>query len=97
MTYRVAVHPSVPRNLKKPYSLDQPLYDYVKKRLSLLAYNPEMGCSLEAEFQGKWRIHIGPFVLIYTFDSAGNTLTRLFFEHYTKAYDMVRLMSESFL
>jgi len=88
MTYKVAVHPSVRRNLKKLYSLDRPVYDYVKKRLYLLVYKPEMGYPLEAEFQGKWRIHIGPFVLIYTFDSASNILTLLVLEHYTRAYDM---------
>lgn len=88
MTYKVAVHPSVSRNLKKLCSLDRPVYDYVKKRLRLLAYKPEMGSPLGAEFLGIWRIHIGLFVLIYTFDSASNTLTLLVFEHYTRAYDM---------
>lgn len=88
MTYRVALHPSVRKNLKKLYLLDRPGYDYVKQRLRLLAYRPEMGFPLEAEFQGKWRIHIGPFVLVYTFDNAKNVLTLLVFEHYTLAYDM---------
>ncbi|WP_440945016.1 type II toxin-antitoxin system RelE family toxin [Methanosarcina sp. T3] len=88
MTYRVTVHPSVRKNLKKLYSFDRPAYDYVKARLRLLAYRPEIGYPLEAEFEGKWRIHIGPFVLIYTFDKTGNTLTFLTFEHYTRAYDM---------
>ncbi len=88
MTYKVAGHPSVRKNLKKLYSFDRPTYDYVKKRLQLLAYRPEIGYPLDAEFQGKWRIHIGPFVLIYTFDSANNILTLLIFEHYTHAYDM---------
>lgn len=88
MTSRVAVHPSVSRNLKKLHSLDQPVYDYVKKRFLLLAYKPDMGYPLGAEFQGKWRIHIGPFVLVYTFDSASNIITLLVFEHYTRAYDM---------
>ena len=87
MTYRVAVHPSVGKNLKKLYRLDRPAYDYVKKRLILLVYMPEMGSPLEAEFKGKWRIHIGAFVLIYTFDKTSNTLTLLTFEHYTRAYD----------
>jgi len=87
MTYRVAVHPSVCKNLQELYSLDRPAYDYVKKRLRLLAYRPEMGNPLEAEFEGKWRIHIGAFVLIYIFDKASNTLTLLTFEHYTRAYD----------
>jgi len=87
MTYRVAVHPSVRKNLTKLYRLDRPAYDYVKTRLRLLAYRPEMGNPLEAEFEGKWRIHIGAFVLIYTFDKTSNTLTLLTFEHYTRAYD----------
>ena len=87
MTYRVAVHPSVRKNLKKLYRLDRPAYDYVKKRLHLLVYMPEMGYPFEAEFEGKWRIHIGAFVLIYTFDKTSNTLILLTFEHYTRAYD----------
>ncbi|MGB9939269.1 type II toxin-antitoxin system RelE family toxin [Methanosarcina sp.] len=87
MTYKVALHPSVRKNLKKLYRLDRPGYDYVKRRLRLLAYRPEMGFPLEAGFEGKWRIHIGPFVLVYTFDNAKNVLTLLVFEHYTLAYD----------
>lgn len=88
MTYRIALHPSVRKNLKTLYRLDKPGYDYVKNRLRLLAYRPEIGVSLEAEFEGKWRIHIGPFVLVYTFDSATNILTLMVFEHYTWAYNM---------
>src|SRR5665647_3532111 len=60
MTYKVALHPSVRINLKKLYMLDRSGYDYVKQRLRLLAYKPEMGVPLEGEFQGKWRIHKGP-------------------------------------
>lgn len=88
MTFKVALHPSVRRNLKKLYRLDRQDYEYVKHRIYLLAYKPEMGMPLEAEFQGKWRIHIGPFVLVYKFDSVTNILTILVFEHYTWAYDM---------
>lgn len=88
MMYRVAFHPSVRRNLKKLYRLDRQGYEYVKQRLCLLAYKPEMGIPLEAEFQGKWRIHIGAYVLVYKFDSIKNILTLLVFEHYTWAYNM---------
>ena len=88
MTYKVSLHPSVRKNLKKLYQLDRSDYNYVKQRLKLLAYMPEMGVPLEAEFKGKWRIHIGPFVLIYTFDSAANIITLLVFEHYTQVYNM---------
>lgn len=88
MTYKVALHPSVYKNLKNLYRLDRPGYDYVKHRLRLLAYRPEMGIPLEAEFEDKWRIHIGPFVLVYTFEHDTNILTMLVFEHYTRAYNM---------
>jgi len=88
MTYKVAPHPTVLKNLKKLYMLDRSEYDYVKHRLRLLAYRPEMGIPLGAPFQGKWRIHIGPFVLVYSFERTANILTLLVFEHYTRAYDM---------
>lgn len=88
MTYKVALHPSVHKNLQNLYRLDKPGYDYVKHRLRLLAYRPEMGFPLEVEFEGKWRIHIEPFVLVYTFDSDANVLALPVFEHYTWAYDM---------
>ncbi len=88
MTYRVALHPSVRRNLKKLYRLDRQGYEYVKQRLCLLAYKPEIGVPLEAEFQEKWRIHLGPFVLVYKFESTTQILTLLVFEHYTWAYNM---------
>ena len=88
MTFKVALHSSVRKNLKKLYQFDRQGYEYVKHRIQLLAYKPEMGVPLEAEFQGKWRIHIGPFVLVYKFDSTKNILTLLVFEHYTWAYNI---------
>lgn len=63
MTYKVALHSSVRENLKRLYRLDRQGYDRVKHCLRLLAYRSEMGFPLEAEFEEKWRIHIGPFVL----------------------------------
>ena len=88
LTYKVALHPSVRKNLKKLYRLDRHGYEYVKQRLCLLAYNPQMGVPLGAEFEGKWRIHIGLYVLVYKFDSSTNILTLLILEHYTWVYNM---------
>jgi mRNA-degrading endonuclease RelE of RelBE toxin-antitoxin system len=90
MTYNVAMHPVVRKKLEMLYKSDRSGYTYVKKRLKLLVYKPDMGVPLEAEFRGKWRVHIGPYVLIYTFDKTLNTLTLLTFEHYTRAYDCFR-------
>lgn len=87
MTYEVAMHPSVREQLAKLYQTRRPDYEYVKKRLFLLAYKPDMGQPLRDRFQGKWRIHIGPYVLVYIIDRLRKTLTILTFEHYTRAYD----------
>jgi mRNA-degrading endonuclease RelE of RelBE toxin-antitoxin system len=88
MTYKVALHPVVYKSLKNLCKLDRQGYEYVKKRLELLAYKPEMGIPLESELAGKWRVHIGPYVLVYSFDKEKNILTIFVLEHYTRAYNM---------
>ena len=87
MTYEVVMHPLVRKQLARLYRSSRPDYEYVKKRLLLLAYKPDMGQPLCDEFRGKWRIHIGPYVLVYMIDRPRKTLTILTFEHYTRVYD----------
>lgn len=47
MTYKVALHPSIRKTLQNLYRFDRPGYDYLKHRLRLLAYRPEMGVPLK--------------------------------------------------
>lgn len=93
MTYEVTMHPAVRALLTKLYQNNRPDYEYIKKRLLLLAYKPDMGQPLQDELKGKWRIHIGSYVLVYMIDRLRNILTLLTFEHYTRAYDCLRAYS----
>jgi mRNA-degrading endonuclease RelE of RelBE toxin-antitoxin system len=60
--------------------------DGLKKRLKILAEQPEIGKPLRNVLKGKRRIQIGSFVLIYEIDKNDNKLTLFSFEHHDSAY-----------
>lgn len=86
MTYQVSAHPKVRKELKKLYKKDKVRYTYLKKRLIILAETPEIGKPLRNVLKGKWRIHIGSFVLIYDIDKKNNRIILLNLEHHDKVY-----------
>ena len=81
------VHPDAQKELKKLYKKDKVRYEYVKKRLIVLAEKPENGKPLRNLLKGKWRVHIGSFVLMYTIDNKNNTISLLSFKHHDSAYE----------
>ena len=86
MTYNVIAHPRVQKEFKKLYKKDKVRYAYLKKRLTTLAENPEVGKPLRNVLKGKWRVHIGSSVLIYEIDKKNNRIVLLDFGHHDKVY-----------
>ena len=86
MTYNVIAHPRVQKEFKKLYRKDKVRYAHLKKRLKILAENPEVGKPLRNVLKGKWRVHIGSSVLIYEINKKNNRIVLLDFEHHDKAY-----------
>ncbi len=86
MTYRVVAHPRVQKEIEKLYKKDKIRYEYIKKKLKILAEQPEIGKPLRNVLKGKWRVQIGSFVLIYEIDKNDNKITLLTFEHHDNAY-----------
>ena len=86
MTYNVIAHPRVQKEFKKLYRKDKVRYSHLKKRLKILAENPEVGKPLRNVLKGKWRVHIGSSVLIYEIDKKNNRIVLLDFEHHNKVY-----------
>lgn len=86
MTYKVIAHPRVRKEFKKLYKKDKVRYAYLKKRITILAEKPEVGKPLRNVLKGKWRIHIGSFVLIYEIDEKHNRIMLLDFEHHDNVY-----------
>ena len=56
------------------------------KKIVELSQNPYSGKPLRSVLKGKWRVHLGPFVLIYKIDEGHKILIFLVFEHHDKAY-----------
>ncbi|MDI6640279.1 MAG: type II toxin-antitoxin system RelE/ParE family toxin [Methanocellales archaeon] len=65
---------------------DKALYDALVKKILLLYERPHIGRPLRHVLKGRWRIHVGHFILIYEIDEENNKMTLLEFEHHDKVY-----------
>ncbi len=86
MIYKIIAHPRVQKELQKLFKRDKVRYIHVKKRLEILSDNPKIGKPLRNILKGKWRIHVGSFVIIYEIDKENSSITLLDFEHHDNAY-----------
>ncbi len=86
MTYRIVAHPGVQKEIEKLCKKDKIRYEYIKKKLKIMAEQPEIGKPLRNVLKGKRRIQIGSFVLIYEIDKNDNKITLLTFDHHDNAY-----------
>ena len=86
MTYRIVAHPGVQKEIEKLFKKDKVRYEYIKKRLKILAEQPEIGKPLRNVLKNKRRVQIGSFVLIYEIDINDNKITLITFEHHDNAY-----------
>lgn len=87
MTYRIVAHAAVHKEIEKLFKKDKVRYEHLKKRLKILAEQPEIGKPLRNVLKGKRRVQIGSFVLIYQIDKNDNKITLLTFEHHDNAYN----------
>ena len=86
MTYVIQLENKLEQNLHKLKKKDRKTYDRVITRITELSQNPYSGKPLRSVLKGKWRVHIGPFILLYQIDEEHKTLTFLEFEHHDNAY-----------
>lgn len=86
MTHAIQLESKLERNLRKLKNKDRKTYDRVISKIIELSHNPYSGKPLRSILKGKWRVHIGPFILLYQIDEEHKTLTFLEFEHHNNAY-----------
>lgn len=86
MSYTIQLDHHLEQNLVKLKKKDREIYDRVTNKMIELSQNPYLGKPLRTVLKGKWRIHIGSFVLIYRIDDEHKTVTFLEFEHHDDAY-----------
>jgi len=84
--YDIKIDPKLEELMGKIKRKDKSLHERVMKKILKLAENPKQGKPLRNILKGRWRVQIGPFVLVYTIDENQHKVVFLEFEHHDKAY-----------
>lgn len=86
MRYTIIIEENLEERIGKLKKKDKLIYERLVNKIIELANNPHLGKPLRKVLKGKWRVHIGSFVLIYKFNPEEKTITFLEFVHHNNAY-----------
>lgn len=86
MTYIIVVNPDVEATFRKVKTKDAARFEQVVKKLQEIGEKPEIGKPLHRPLQGRWRVHIGHYILIYKFEKKTGLITLEKFAHHDEAY-----------
>jgi addiction module RelE/StbE family toxin len=86
MPYFIQLETVLETKLQKLKKKDNSLYLRAINKIIEISNNPELGKPLRNVLKGKWRVHVGSFVLVYTIDEKNKTVIFLEFEHHDKVY-----------
>lgn len=86
MSYTIQFNAALETTLQKLKKKDSSLYQRVVHKIIEVSENPEMGKPLRNVLRGKWRVHVGSFVLVYTINQENEMVIFLAFEHHDKVY-----------
>lgn len=84
MVYKAFFTPAFEKQLKKAKKKNRALFERLKKSIVKVCENPEAGKPLKHDLKGTWRIHLNPFVLVYSIE--GDTVIFHYYEHHDDAY-----------
>ncbi len=84
MPYKIQFTPTFEKQLKKVKKKDHTLFDRLKKSIAKVCENPEAGKPLRHDLRGTRRVHLNPFVLVYSIE--GDIVIIHYYEHHDAAY-----------
>lgn len=84
--FKIELDPVFEEELKKIEKNDKASYTKIVKQILKLSQYPYYGKPLKNVLKGKWRVHIGHFVLTYEIDEKNKIVKFLKYEHHDKAY-----------
>ncbi len=84
--YDIKIESKLEKLLNKIKKKDRILYERIIKQMLKLAETPKQGKPLRNILKGKWRVQIGPFVLVYAIDENQHKVVFLEFEHHDRVY-----------
>jgi len=86
MTYTIVADPDVEATFRKMKTKDAARFEQLVKKLKEISENPETGKPLRRPMQGRWRVHIGHYVLMYKFDKKKGLITLVTYAHHDEVY-----------
>jgi len=86
MMYGVDVAEKLDRVFFKLAKKDRKQLEQINKKILEIRENPLLGKPLKKPLQGRWRVHIGSFVLFYSIDESRRVVRLLDYDHHDKAY-----------
>ncbi len=86
MTYTIVAGSAVEVTFRKMKTKDAARFEQVVKKLQEIGENPEIGKPLRRPMQGRWRVHIGHYVLIYKFEKKKGLITLVKYAHHDETY-----------
>ena len=84
--YEIVASPDVEAAFRKMRRKDAARFEQILKKLQEIGENPEIGKPLRRPLQGRWRVHIGNYVLLYIFDTKNGVITLVKYAHHDEAY-----------
>jgi mRNA interferase RelE/StbE len=84
--FQVVVEEEVKEIVLKLRKKDKVKYEYFNKKVRQLADNPYHGKPLQNVLKGKWRVHLGEYVLIYAIDEEQKKITFIKMDYHDKVY-----------
>lgn len=86
MTYTLRYQPGLKEDTLKYLRNDPVRFEQLAKKIEFLTEHPESGKPLRNRLKGKWRVHIGPYVLIYKILQQEHCIVLLKFRHHDDVY-----------
>jgi mRNA-degrading endonuclease RelE of RelBE toxin-antitoxin system len=86
MMYEIVASPDVEAAFRKMRRKDATRFEQILKKLQEIGENPEIGKPLRRPLQGRWRVHIGNYVLLDIFDTKNGVITLVKYAHHDEAY-----------
>ena len=86
MPYDILLDEKFEEALEKLKKKNKELYLVVTKKILHLSCEPHIGKPLRNILKGKWRVHVGHYVLIYEIDDVAFQVVFLKIAHHDDAY-----------
>ena len=86
-TVTLIIAPRADKVLRKWARKDRSIFEQIRKKIEEIRHNPEVGSPKRYHLTGYRGVHVGHFVIIYTWDEREGTVEIMDIPHHDHAYN----------